>query len=125
MNSLKIKKEIFRNEGEAFFRDLETEVIKDLSLKGGLIISTGGGAVLREENVDLLKLNGRLFLIDTPLEGLIPTEGRPLSDSLEKLSALFKERRPIYLSAADDIITPDGISPDKTAIKIREKMKSK
>ena len=97
--------EIFRLHGEAYFRELESRVIREASAETGVIISTGGGAVLRADNVSALKRNGRLFWLDRPEEELIPTEDRPLADSREKMQALYRQREPVYRSAADDIIS--------------------
>ena len=100
--------EIFRDSGEQTFRDLESEVIRDLSLHGGTVVSTGGGAVLRPENVTVLKQNGRLFWLDRNPDALIPTDDRPLADTADKLKRLYAERQPIYKSAADEIIPVIG-----------------
>lgn len=106
-------KNLILEKGEKHFRDLETAVIKELSAKTGLIIATGGGAVLREENVRALKQNGKLFLLDAPLSRLVPTSDRPLSNDKERLEKLYNERKDIYRSSAD-IIVPD-LSAEKTA----------
>lgn len=100
--------EIFRDSGEQVFRDLESEVIRDLSLRGGTVVSTGGGAVLRPENVTALKQNGRLFWLDRNPDALIPTDNRPLADTADKIKRLYAERQPIYKSAADEIIPVIG-----------------
>ena len=99
-------KELINREGEKYFRDMETEVIKDVSSRGCRIISTGGGAVLRKENVDSLKRNGKLFFIDANPDRLCPTDSRPLSDTSEKLKKLYDERIDIYKSTAD-VVVPD------------------
>ena len=96
--------EIFSECGEEKFRDMETEVIKKVSALSGVIISTGGGAILREENVKALKENGKLFFIDRPLELLIPTKDRPTASDKESIEKRFKERYDLYLSAADSTI---------------------
>lgn len=93
--------EIFEKYGEAHFRCLETEAIKAASQRVGVIIATGGGAVLKSENVDALRSNGRIYFIDRPLASLIPTEDRPLSSTREAIEARFEERYPIYLSTLD------------------------
>ena len=107
-------KELIDKKGEKYFRDLETEVIKDISSKGCQIISTGGGAVLREENVLYLKRNGKLFFIDANPDRLCPTDDRPLSDTSEKLKKLYDERIDIYKSTAD-VVVPDMTTPDDEA----------
>ncbi|MBQ1410709.1 MAG: shikimate dehydrogenase [Oscillospiraceae bacterium] len=95
---------IFAEDGEAVFRDLESDLIRALSTKGGQVIATGGGAVLREENVLRLKQNGRLIFLDRPLAALRPTADRPLGDTAEKLQQLYETRFPVYHRAADLVI---------------------
>lgn len=107
-------KELINRKGEKYFRDLETEVIKEISSKGCQIISTGGGAVLREENVVSLKRNGKLFFIDADPDRLCPTDSRPLSDTAEKLKKLYNERMDIYKTTAD-VVVPDMATPDEEA----------
>ncbi len=99
-------RELIAAKGEAYFRDLETQVIRDASSQSGLIISTGGGAVLREENVRALRRNGRLFFIDADPSRLRATEDRPLSDTEDKLARLYNERIGIYRATAD-VTVPD------------------
>ncbi len=107
-------KDLINSKGEKYFRDLETEVIKDISSKGCQIISTGGGAVLRKENVDYLKRNGKIYFINADPERLYPTDSRPLSDTYEKLKKLYDERADIYNSTADAVV-PDMLTPEEEA----------
>lgn len=107
-------KELIATKGETYFRDIETEVIRDVSSKGSRVISTGGGAILREENVNYLKRNGKLFFINASLERLHATDNRPLSDTYEKLKKLYSERLEIYQSTAD-VVVPDMSTPDAEA----------
>ena len=97
-------KDIFEKYGEAEFRRLEAEAIKEIAPRNSCIIATGGGAILREENVRALKQNGRLFFLDRPLEMLIPTESRPLSSDREAIAKRFEERYDIYCSVCDERI---------------------
>ena len=106
--------EIFRDDGEPAFRDLESGIIRELSLQGGQVISTGGGAVLRPENVTLLRQNGRLFWLDRNPDSLVPTDDRPLADTSEKMKRLYQEREPVYRASADVIIPVFG-TPEDTA----------
>ena len=110
---------IFRDSGEKAFRDMESEVIRELSLRGGIIVSTGGGAVLRPENVTALKQNGRLFWLDRSPDSLVPTDDRPLADTADKMKALYIEREPIYRSAADETVPVEG-TPEQLAGTILE-----
>ncbi len=107
-------KELIGSKGEKYFRDMETEVIKDISSKGCQIISTGGGAVLREENVNALKRNGKIFFINANPDRLLPTDSRPLSDTAEKLKKLYNERIDIYKATAD-VVVPDMSTPEEEA----------
>lgn len=100
--------DIFSSEGEKYFRDIESEVVKELSDKTGLLIATGGGTILRAENVHNLKRNGRIFFLDRPLKNLLPTSDRPLANSAEKITALYEQRYPIYTACADVIIDSSG-----------------
>ena len=100
--------EIFKTDGEAYFRDLESKIIEDVSKLNGLIIGTGGGAVLRENNVDTLKENGKIYFIDRSLSNLIPTDDRPLSSTKEAVTKRYNERYDIYLKSADVRIDGDG-----------------
>ena len=101
--------EIFASKGETAFRDIETEVTREIAVQNGLVIATGGGCVLRPENVRALRLNGRLIWLDRPLDQLIPTDDRPTADSAEKMRALYAAREPVYRAAADAVIASDGI----------------
>ena len=93
--------EIFSKRGEAAFRDIESEVIADISKKNGIIIATGGGAPLRKKNIDALKSNGIIVFLDRDPDTLIPTDDRPLFNEKAKMKKLYKERYPIYTAAAD------------------------
>ena len=92
--------EIFEKEGEAGFRDRESAVCKKLGKERNLIIATGGGAILRPENVDALRQNGTLVHITRSIDKL-PTRGRPLSKNIEALKKMEAQRMPLYKSAAD------------------------
>lgn len=111
--------EIFEKYGEGEFRRLETEVIKEVSALNSIIIATGGGAILKEENVRALKQNGRLIFIDRPIEMLMPTESRPLSSSREAIQKRYDERYHIYCSVCDERVDASG-SPRRTAETITE-----
>ena len=107
-------KELIAQKGEPYFRDLESEVIRVVSSNSSRIISTGGGAVLREENVDCLKRNGKLFFLNASVERLKASEDRPLSDTAEKLKNLYSKRLEIYQATAD-VVVPDRETPEEEA----------
>ena len=95
---------IFAKYGETYFRQLEKEVILDLSKLHSVIIATGGGSVLDPANLDYLRMNGRLFLLDRSLANLKYSSDRPLNSSIEQLEKLYYERKDIYQKAADVIV---------------------
>ena len=107
-------KELLEKDGEKHFRDIESQVIREVSSEGCRIISTGGGAILREENIHALKRNGRIFFIDASPSRLCATDSRPLSNTQDKLVRLYNERIDIYRSTAD-ITVPDMDSPEAEA----------
>ncbi len=96
--------EIFATKGEEYFRDLESESISELGAKNGIIISTGGGAILREKNIYAMKQNGTVYFLDRPLEMLIPTDDRPLSKNVNDIKKRYEERYDTYISSADCVI---------------------
>lgn len=97
---------IFTEKGEEYFREKESEVIKDIGKLNGKVISTGGGAVKREENYFPLKQNGIIFWIDRSIEKL-SQEGRPLSKDLATVKKLYSERKELYKNFADYKIDND------------------
>ena len=101
--------DIFALFGEAYFRDAESKAIEEVSKRNGLVIATGGGAVLREKNTDNLSSNGKIFFLNRPLEDILPTDDRPLSKDREALEKRFHERYETYKTTADEEIFVDGI----------------
>jgi shikimate dehydrogenase len=104
----------FAKYGEKAFRNVESEVIKEVSVNNNQIISTGGGAILREENITYLKQNGNIYFLNRDLEKLIPTSDRPLSSDIDALKRRYDERYPIYKATADIIINGNA-TPDEVA----------
>ena len=102
--------EIFTNDGEQAFRDLETRVLAELGKQSQLIIATGGGCVTRGENYPSLHQNGCIFWLNRSLEAL-PTEGRPLSQTTQ-LSDMYAIRKPLYKAFADHNVDNNGSCED-------------
>ena len=98
--------DIFATKGDKAFRDLETEVIRDVTKLSGVVIATGGGAILRDENVAALHQNCKVFFIDRPLEWLTPTSDRPTASDKEAIKQRYEERYDRYISTADEVINP-------------------
>ncbi len=96
---------IIREDGVEAFRDIEGQVIEEISAIGSAVISVGGGGILRERNAELLKMNGILFFLDCPTRLLTVSDDRPLSSTREALEERYRERLPIYRRHADFIIS--------------------
>ena len=114
--------EIFSQYGEKRFRELEAQAVRSAAKEKGLIIATGGGAVLDPGNVRALKGNGRIYYLKRDLN-LLSLNGRPLSKSRETLDKMFKARDPIYSNCADAAINND-LSPVLTAQRIKDELGS-
>lgn len=110
--------EIFADEGEEYFRDLESAAASELSQKTGVIISGGGGIITREENYYALAENSFIVFLNRDLT-LLPIEGRPLSQS-QPLERLYQARLPLYRSWCDAEVDMNGLTPEETAEKIME-----
>ena len=96
--------DIFEKYGEEYFRDKETQAIEMLSAFSEKVIATGGGAIKREKNVELMKQNGLVVYLKRDLDKL-STDGRPLSaGGYEKIMKLYEERHELYENAADIVI---------------------
>ncbi len=98
--------EIFTEDGEAHFRQLETEVLAQLGKQSQLLVATGGGCVTQQRNYPLLRQNSTVFWLVRDIEKL-PTHGRPLSQ-VQKLSDMYAVRRPLYEAFADHVIDNNG-----------------
>lgn len=109
----------FAQRGEAAFREREQEAVADLAATGGQVIATGGGAILRPENVTALRRSGRLVFLDRSPEKLIATADRPLASDREALRRRYEERYDLYCAAADLHIDGDG-TVEETAQRIEK-----
>ncbi len=122
--------ELFANYGEAYFRALETQTVSSLLGKDNLVLSVGGGLVLREENVELLKKCGKIVYLraqkQTLVHRLLLDTTRPLlqgKDSLEeRIETLLQARASTYERVADCTVDVDDKTPEQIAIEIVEKL---
>ena len=105
--------DIFAKFGESRFRQLESEVLSELGKQSGIIISSGGGAVTREENYPLLHQNGIMVWLKRSIDAL-PTDGRPISQSTD-LNELYAVRKPLYERFRD--ITADNNADIESTVK--------
>ncbi|MFZ6017599.1 MAG: shikimate kinase [Nitrospirota bacterium] len=122
--------EIFRQFGEPRFREIETEMIKKLSEDKNTIISAGGGAVLRQENMDALGKNGVIVCLmatpETILKRTSHNSDRPLlqvENPLGRIRELLDFRKPFY-EKADIMIDTEGKTPLQIAEEIIKKVVS-
>lgn len=107
--------DIFATDGEAVFRQLETEAVRAAGMMSGAVIATGGGVVTQPRNRAPLSQNGKLVFIHRDLD-LLATDGRPLSAS-GRLAEMYQVRLPLYRTFADIEVDNDG-TPEETVQKI-------
>ena len=118
--------QIVEQQGWDFFRDLESKICQDLAGKDGLVIDTGGGAVLRPENVEVLKRTGKLFWLTASVETIGKRIGsdtqRPsltgTKSFVDEIRDVLRERTPKYQAAADHVIETEGKSITQVADEI-------
>ena len=111
--------EIFAQDGEEVFRAAETAALAELGKQSARVLSTGGGCVTRQQNYPLLHQNGYLVWLERDLT-LLPTDGRPLSQSTA-LTDMYKVRKPMYESFADIRVENSG-APEDTVREILERL---
>lgn len=108
-------RDIFAVHGEEYFRDLETQLLIELKDRKNTVISCGGGAVLRERNVDEMKKNGRVVLLTaspkTVYERVKDSSGRPVlkgRKNVKDIEELMEQRREKYEAASDIVVNTDN-----------------
>lgn len=134
MDELIVKREgksipdIFAERGEEYFRDLETKLLTEIQKMENVVVSCGGGAALREENVQIMKQSGHIVLLaarpETILERVKRDDSRPLlkgRKNVKEIGALMESRREKYEAAADLIICVDGKSAEQIGKEILRK----
>lgn len=112
--------QIFAECGETHFRDLESELIVRIAKKGGMVVSCGGGAILRKENVENMRKNGKIVYFsaspETIFERVRYSNNRPLLNgnmNIEHITNLMEVRLPRYIDAADITVSVDAKSKDE------------
>lgn len=124
--------EIFEKDGESSFRDQERKVLEETISTDKQVVATGGGAVLRSENISLMRRAGKVVFLDTSLnviwDRVKNKKDRPLlkgDNPFEKLKKIFYDRESIYQDAADFIVNTDGLSADTAAKKVFERLRNR
>jgi len=110
---------IFAEDGEAVFRKLESECIREAGARTGCVIATGGGAVTREENYAPLHQNGTIVHLTRPID-LLPTEGRPISQGTDRV-LLWQQRKVLYEHFGDFTVA-NTAAPEETAERIKKEL---
>ena len=124
-------KEIFETDGEPLFRYLESECLRELASKDGLVVATGGGVILREANVQQLASSGRVVLLEADAKTVhermqadqLTRAQRPsltARDPLEEIEELLGARRPRYEGTADHRVDTTKSMPEELARQIVE-----
>lgn len=118
---------IFKIYGETYFRNLEADIVKSLSTSKRTVISTGGGVILRKDNIENLRKNGFIFLLMGKIENIYKnivksSEKRPLLQKgpklYEDIVTLYKKREELYINSADKIVSVDDKSIDEISNEI-------
>ncbi|MBN3033573.1 MAG: shikimate kinase [Candidatus Saganbacteria bacterium] len=117
--------EIFKTDGEPYFRRLETETLQALQDYDNFVISTGGGMVLKEDNIALLKAIGPVVLLKagpkTIYDRIKSEKHRPLlavPDPLAEIKKILAYRGPFYDRAADRAVDSSDLTPEAVAKEI-------
>jgi shikimate kinase len=108
--------EIVAQHGWEYFRDVESDVCRDLAERDQLVIDTGGGAILRPQNVEVLKRNGKLIWLTATVESITARIGgdtqRPsltgTKSFVDEIREVLRDRAPKYQTAADHVVQTDG-----------------
>lgn len=104
--------DIFAESGEKVFRDIESDAVVDVSKMDNMVIATGGGCILRKENVDAMKSSGTIVFLDRPLEEIfsdVDIQKRPLlKDGKQKLLKLYDDRIDIYRKSCHHKVDASG-----------------
>ena len=106
--------DIFAKHSEEYFRDAETKLLQEICLHENKVVSCGGGVVLREQNVEVMKKSGKIIMLsakaETILKRLKDDNNRPLlkeNKNVAFVRDMLEKRRPKYEGAADIIIQTD------------------
>ncbi len=110
--------EIVAQEGWEYFRDLESDICKELAVRDQLVIDTGGGVILRAQNVEALKKTGTVFWLTASVETIAKRIGgdnqRPsltgTKSFVDEIQDVLRERMPKYQAAADHVVITDNRS---------------
>ncbi len=115
--------ELVEQHGWEHFRNLESELCRELSARDGLIIDAGGGVILRAQNVEAFKATGVVVWLTAEVTTIVRRIGgdtqRPsltgTKSFIEEIEEVLRERLPKYRAAADHVVPTDGRTPQEVA----------
>lgn len=125
--------EIVKKHGWDYFRDMESDMVREVSARNGAVISTGGGIVTRTKNIEAIKTNGLCIFLKAPVEVLMrriaEDDSRPALTSAatpkEEMEKLLADRAHLYEAAADETIDSGKDAPDEAVREIMLKLKAR
>jgi len=119
--------QIFEERGEAYFRSVETDVMKSLIHEKNRVISCGGGVAMRPENVDFMRQGGHVVLLmakpETILKRVMHDQNRPLlkgRKNIQGITELMNARMPFYKKAAEYVVMTDNRTMEEIAAEIKD-----
>lgn len=117
--------DMFARFGEPYFRDKETEMLQKIASKSPAIVSCGGGTVLRQENVEIMKKSGTIVLLtatpETVYKRVRHSKDRPILNgnmNVDYIASLMEKRRAAYEAACDIRVVTDNKRPENIAEEI-------
>lgn len=113
--------QIFKDKGQEYFRDIESKICFEVCREKGQIIATGGGAILKQKNREVIRANSVVVFIKSDLSSLDRT-GRPLSTDISALENMYEKRLPLYRETADIEVELQD-TPQHTAAEILRRVK--
>ena len=120
---------IFDVEGEAGFRDREEQLVEEITKRKTMVLSTGGGVVLRQKNRQVLSTRGFVVYLRADVEDLLERmrgdKKRPLlqvEDPRQKIRQIVRERDPLYIETADFVFEARGLSFKSVAQRLTAKL---
>lgn len=119
--------EIFAKKGEAYFREIETAVLEDIATTQGQVVSCGGGVILKDENIRIMRESGTVIYLSATPETIFQhvrfSNKRPVLNgnmNVEYISSLLEERKKYYEKAQDLTIITDGCQTQVVVNKIKK-----
>ncbi|MCM8775883.1 MAG: shikimate kinase [Candidatus Omnitrophica bacterium] len=123
--------DIFETKGEAYFREIETECLEEVSKLSSQVVATGGGILLRASNIEGMRRSGIIVYLRTSMADLLrrlkEKDNRPLlknGNLEENLNRIWRERRALYESICDFEVDTNGETADSVAQKIYQKLET-